>query len=69
MVIENQRVKFYATSIEYIRIKDSEIALPKIAKMTTGEEYMAKLDEFRKRMQVQFRNPSGNAEIIIRDGN
>ena len=69
MVIENQRVKFYATSIEYIRIKDSEIALLKKAKMITEEEYMAKLDEFCKRIQVQFRNHSGNAEIIIRDGN
>ena len=69
MVIENQRVKFYATSIECIRIKDSEIALPKKAKMITGEEYMVKLDEFRKRMQEQFRNRGGNGELIIRGGN
>ena len=69
MVIENQRVKFYATSIEYIRIKDSEIALPKKAKMITEEDYIAELDEYRKRMQEQFRNRGGNGEVIIRGGN
>ena len=37
--------------------------------MTTGEEYMVKLDEFRKRMQEQFRNRGGNGEVIIRGGN
>ena len=37
--------------------------------MITEQEYMAKLDEFRKRMQEQFRNRGGNGVVIIRCGN
>jgi GLPGLI family protein len=66
--VENQRMKFYASSIEYIRIKDSELALPKKAKLISEEEYNVKQTEFRKRMQEQFRNRSGNGNQVIIQG-
>ncbi|NEU07936.1 GLPGLI family protein [Flavihumibacter sp. R14] len=67
--LENQRMKYYASSIEYIKIKDSELALPKKARLITEEEYQAKQAEFRKRMQEQFRNRGGNGnQVIIREG-
>ena len=67
--VENQRMNFFATEIEYIRIKDSELALPKKAKLLTEEKYAAKQAEFRKRMQEQFRNRGGNGnQVIIREG-
>jgi GLPGLI family protein len=67
--VENQRMKYYASSIEYTRIKDSELALPKKAKMISEEEYNVKQAEFRKKMQEQFRNRGGNGnQMIIREG-
>ena len=69
--VENQRMKFYATEIEYIKIKDSELALPKKARLITEEEYTTKQAEFRKKMQEQFRNRGGNGngnQVIIRGG-
>ena len=67
--VENSRVKYYASSIEYIKIKDSELALPKKGKLITEEEYTTKQAEFRKRMQDQFRNRGGNGgQVIIREG-
>lgn len=49
--VENQRMTYYATRVEYIKIKDSELALPKKAKRISEEEYAIKLAEFRKTMQ------------------
>ena len=67
--VENARMKFYASSVEYIKIKDSELALPKKAKLISEEEYAAKQAEFRKRMQEQFRNRGGSGtQVIIREG-
>lgn len=67
--VENQRMKYFASEIEYIRIKDSELALPKKAKLISEEEYSAKQAEFRKRMQEQFRNRGGSGnQVIIREG-
>lgn len=67
--VENQRMKYYASSIEYTKIKDSELALPKKAKMITEEEYNVKQSEFRKKMQEQFRNRGANGnQVIIREG-
>ena len=67
--VENARMKYYASSIEYIKIKDSELALPKKSKLITEEEYTAKQAEFRKKMQEQFRNRGGSGtQMIIREG-
>ena len=69
--VENQRMKFYATEIEYIKIKDSELALPKKARLISEEEYTTKQAEFRKKMQEQFRNRGGSGggnQVIIREG-
>ncbi|HUH32847.1 MAG TPA: GLPGLI family protein [Daejeonella sp.] len=67
--IENARMKYYASSIEHIKIKDSELALPKKGKLITEEEYTTKQAEFRKRMQEQFRNRGGSGgQVIIREG-
>ena len=67
--VENQRMKFYASSIEYIKIKDSELALPKNAKLISEEEYAVKQAAFRKTMQEQFRNRGGSgSQVIIREG-
>ena len=67
--LENLRMKFYATEIEYTKIKDSEMALPKKATLISEEEYTVKQAEFRKKMQEQFRNRNDNGnQVIIRDG-
>ncbi len=69
--VENQRIKYYATSIEYIKVKDSELALPKKARMISEEEYREKQAEFRKKIQEQFRNRTGGTspnQVIIREG-
>jgi len=67
--VENLRMKYYASSIEYIKIKDSELALPKKGKLITEEEYATRQAEFRKRMQEQFRNRGANGgQVIIREG-
>ncbi len=60
LAIENERMKYTATSIEYTKIKDSEITLPKNAKMITQEEYQKKMEEMRSR----FRNMGGGQREI-----
>ncbi|HYK77241.1 MAG TPA: GLPGLI family protein [Daejeonella sp.] len=66
--IENKRIQYFASSIEYTKVKDSELALPKKGKLITQEEFQAKQDEMRKRMQEQFRSRgSGDGnQVIIR---
>jgi GLPGLI family protein len=67
--VENARMKYYASSIEYTKIKDAELALPKKGRLITEEEYTTKQAEFRKKMQERFRNRGENGgQVIIREG-
>ncbi len=59
--IETDRMKFYAKSIEYSKIKDSEVALPKKGKVITQEEYQKAMDD----MRAKFRNGGGERQIRI----
>ncbi len=60
--LETDRMKYFATSIEYSKVKDSEVAVPKKGRMITQEEYQKKMEEMRSR----FRNMGGgNREIRI----
>ncbi|WP_026899379.1 GLPGLI family protein [Daejeonella oryzae] len=67
MGVENQRMKYMASSIEYTKIKDSEITLPKKSTKISQEEYQVKQEEMRKKMREQFRS-GGNGNVIIREG-
>lgn len=49
--IENDRMKYFATSIDYLKVGDKEFALPKKAKLITQDEYKKKMDEFRSKIQ------------------
>ena len=59
--IETDRMKFYATSIEFTKIKDSEVAAPKKGKTITQEEYQKAMEE----MRAKFRNGGGERQIRI----
>ena len=59
--IETDRMKFYATSIEFTKIKDSEVATPKKGKTITQEEYQKAMEE----MRAKFRNGGGERQIRI----
>ncbi len=59
--IETDRMKFYATSVEYTKIKDSEVAAPKKGRTITQEEYQKAMEE----MRAKFRNGGGDRQIRI----
>jgi len=59
--IETDRMKFYATSVEYTKIKDSEVAVPKKGRTITQEEYQKAMEE----MRAKFRNGGGERQIRI----
>jgi GLPGLI family protein len=58
--LETDRMKYFATSIEYSKVKDSEVAVPKKSRMITQEEYQKKMEEMRAR----FRNMGGGSREI-----
>ncbi|MCJ8209701.1 GLPGLI family protein [Mucilaginibacter sp. RS28] len=51
LAVNNNRNTVEATSIEYYKVKDKELALPKDAKPITAEAYKAKQEELMKKMQ------------------
>lgn len=55
--IENERMKYIASAIEYTKVKDNEVAVPKKSRLITQEEYQQKMEEMRSR----FRNMGGGA--------
>ena len=55
--LETDRMKYFATSIEYSKVKDSEVAVPKKGRLITQEEYQQKMQEMRSK----FRNMGGGA--------
>ena len=59
--IETDRMKFYATSVEYTKIKDSEVAVPKKGRTITQEEYQKAMED----MRAKFRNVGGDRQIRI----
>jgi len=59
--IETDRMKFYATSVEYTKIKDSEVAVPKKGRTITQEEYQKAMED----MRAKFRNGGGERQIRI----
>ena len=59
--IETDRMKFYASSIEYTKVKDSEVAAPKKGRTITQEEYQKAMEE----MRAKFRNGGGERQIRI----
>lgn len=59
--LETDRMKYLATNIEYSKVKDSEVAVPKKGRMITQEEYQQKMEEQRSR----FRNMGGGQQIRI----
>ncbi|MFM6976395.1 MAG: GLPGLI family protein [Sphingobacteriaceae bacterium] len=61
--IENERMKYFATSIEYSKVKDSEVATPKKGRVITQEEYQKKMEEMRSRFRGN--GPAGQREIRI----
>ncbi|MXV15883.1 hypothetical protein [Hufsiella ginkgonis] len=63
--IENDRMKMFATSIEYRKVKDSEFTLPKKARLLTQEEYAKKMEEFRAKMGNGISvGPNGERRVI-----
>lgn len=62
--IETDRMKFYATSIEYSKIKDSEVALPKKGKVITQEEYQKAMDDMRAKFRG-MQGTQGQRNIVI----
>lgn len=65
--IENNRMKFMATTVNYMKIKDAEVAMPKKGTLITQEEYKKKMDEFRKLIQGGAPGPGGGNIIIRRN--
>ncbi len=61
--IENERMKYFATAIEYSKIKDSEVAVPKKGKLITQEEYQKQMEAMRSRFRSN--GPGGQREIRI----
>ena len=59
--IETDRMKFYATSVEFTKIKDSEVAAPKKGRTITQEEYQKAMED----MRAKFRNGGGERQIRI----
>lgn len=49
--VENNRMKYYATSVEYLKVGDKEFTLPKKSRLITQDEYKKKMDELRSRIQ------------------
>lgn len=63
--IESDRMKYFATSIEYSKVKDSEVALPKKGRMITQDEYQQKMQEMRSRFRNMGGGAGGQREIRI----
>lgn len=61
--IENERMKYFATAIEYSKIKDSEVAVPKKGKLITQEEYQKQMEAMRSRFRTN--GTGGQREIRI----
>ncbi|MCX6166838.1 MAG: GLPGLI family protein [Sphingobacteriales bacterium] len=59
--IETDRMKFYATSVEFTKIKDSEVSPPKKGRTITQEDYQKAMEE----MRAKFRNGGGERQIRI----
>lgn len=60
--IENDRMKYFATSIEYTKIKDAEVAVPKKGKIITQEEYQKEMEA----MRAKFRGNGAGGQREIR---
>jgi GLPGLI family protein len=51
LALQNDRISYQATSVEYYKVKDSEIAAPKDVKPITADEYKVKQAELMKKIQ------------------
>lgn len=51
LALQNNRMSYTATSVEYYKVKDKDLAMPKDGKLITAEEYKSKMDEFMKKLQ------------------
>lgn len=63
--VENERMKYFATAIEYSKIKDSEVAVPKKGKIITQEEYQKQMEAMRSRFRNRAGGQGGQTEIRI----
>lgn len=66
--IENDRMNIFATKIDYTKVKDSEFALPKKARLLTQDEYRQKMDEFRAKMGSGVQTMPGGGTRVFRSG-